>query len=326
MAFLDNSGDIILDAVLTEEGRRRMANGNFNISKFAFGDDEINYGLYDKSHASGSAYYDLEILQTPVMQAPTGRNANINFGLLSYTNPNLMYMPTMRVNTKVPQALELRDKIYYIAVNDGTTYSTLKLAFGQGGEKRILLTGQTNGTKIFIETGVDTEEITGTPNNRTSYLVANGLVEDSFSVSIDKRFIAGVMGPRSGGKFTNKGGSGSPDISMKLISAAAATPDPARSKGSISKVKGLPNNVSYRINDKMADTETSAIKGPRASVTAINFLLRDIPDSAWNNHGKTGQSISGASGTYKYIDTMVKIVSSTGLVDQLPLRIIQKEA
>ena len=65
MAFLDNSGDIILDAVLTEAGRRRMAEGNFKITKFALGDDEIDYSLYNKNHASGSAYYDLEILQTP---------------------------------------------------------------------------------------------------------------------------------------------------------------------------------------------------------------------------------------------------------------------
>ena len=41
MAFLDNSGDIILDAVLTTLGRRRMAEGRFRITKYAFGDDEI---------------------------------------------------------------------------------------------------------------------------------------------------------------------------------------------------------------------------------------------------------------------------------------------
>jgi hypothetical protein len=37
MAFLDNSGDIILDAVLTDEGRRRLAlgDGSFRITKFA---------------------------------------------------------------------------------------------------------------------------------------------------------------------------------------------------------------------------------------------------------------------------------------------------
>ena len=48
MAFQNNSGDIILDVVLTDEGRRRLALGgsNFQVSKFALGDDEINYELF----------------------------------------------------------------------------------------------------------------------------------------------------------------------------------------------------------------------------------------------------------------------------------------
>ena len=76
MAFLDNSGDIILDAVLTELGRQRMseAGGNTTIVKFGLGDDEINYGTYDLAHPSGSAYYDLEIMQTPIFQATTATN------------------------------------------------------------------------------------------------------------------------------------------------------------------------------------------------------------------------------------------------------------
>ena len=45
MGFLDNSGDIILDAVLTDVGRKRMAEGEFKIAKFALGDDEIDYSL-----------------------------------------------------------------------------------------------------------------------------------------------------------------------------------------------------------------------------------------------------------------------------------------
>ena len=49
MGFLDNSGDIILDAVLTDAGRFRLAQGDgtFNIVKFALADDEINYSLYN---------------------------------------------------------------------------------------------------------------------------------------------------------------------------------------------------------------------------------------------------------------------------------------
>ena len=50
MAFLDNSGDIILDAVLTDVGRQKMAQGTFSIIKFALGDDEIDYSLYNKTH------------------------------------------------------------------------------------------------------------------------------------------------------------------------------------------------------------------------------------------------------------------------------------
>ena len=65
MGFLDNSGDIILDAVLTDHGRKLLAkgDGSFQITKFALADDEINYTLYNNSHSSGSAYYDIEIFK-----------------------------------------------------------------------------------------------------------------------------------------------------------------------------------------------------------------------------------------------------------------------
>ena len=100
MAFLDNSGDIILDAVLTETGRKLLSSGGgIRISKFALGDDEINYGLFDKNHPSGSAYYDLEILQTPVFEAVSQINANINYGLMTFSNTNLLYMPEFVQNS-----------------------------------------------------------------------------------------------------------------------------------------------------------------------------------------------------------------------------------
>ena len=54
MAFLDNSGDIILDAVLTDLGRLRLAEGKFSIVKFALGDEEINYRLYNPDAGNAS--------------------------------------------------------------------------------------------------------------------------------------------------------------------------------------------------------------------------------------------------------------------------------
>ena len=45
MSFLDNCGSIVLDAILTDVGRKRMAQGTFKVSKFALGDDEVDYSL-----------------------------------------------------------------------------------------------------------------------------------------------------------------------------------------------------------------------------------------------------------------------------------------
>ena len=100
MAFLDNSGDIILDAVLTDTGRLRLAqgDGSFKISKFALGDDEINYTLYNKNHASGSAFNDLEVLQTPVLEAFTNNTSNLKTKLISISRTNVLYMPVLKLN------------------------------------------------------------------------------------------------------------------------------------------------------------------------------------------------------------------------------------
>ena len=100
MAFLDNSGDIILDAVLTDAGRKRLAagDGSFRISRYAFGDDEINYNLYDRTHPNGSASYDLEILKTPILEAFTNNMSSMKSKLLSISRTNLLYLPVLKVN------------------------------------------------------------------------------------------------------------------------------------------------------------------------------------------------------------------------------------
>jgi len=101
MGFLDNSGDIILDAVLTDTGRQRLArgDGSFKIAKFAFGDDEINYNNYNKDHDSGSAYYDLDILQTPVLEAFTNNTSLMRSKLITISRTNLLYLPVLKLNT-----------------------------------------------------------------------------------------------------------------------------------------------------------------------------------------------------------------------------------
>ena len=99
MAFLDNSGDIILDAVLTDTGRRRLArrDGTFKVAKFALGDDEINYRLFNACHASGSAYFDLEVLQTPVLEAFTDPESLMHHRLMSLSRNDILYLPIIEL-------------------------------------------------------------------------------------------------------------------------------------------------------------------------------------------------------------------------------------
>ncbi len=328
MAFLDNSGDIILDAVLTEEGRKLMAQGNFQIVKFALGDDEINYGLYDTGHPSGSAYYDLEILQTPVLEASTAINANINYGLLSIPNPRLLYMPTIKRNTKTTKAVRPRNKVYYLAYNDGSTYDELVTAFGGvdgGGDKQVLLAGQKDGLGIVLESGLDTEEIAATQANKQNFINSQGLADTAFDVSMDTRFLNTVMGPGPGDQFQNQAGSGEAKIKSSLRPQSPTTRDKMRRHRAKATVRAVANNVVKRTNDTKADTSISAIKGPRASACTLNFDTTILNDKMFKRHGKQGETISGASGTYSYIDTMVDITNQTGASEQIPVRIIKKD-
>ena len=68
MSYLDNT-TITVDAVLTKKGRERFAAGAFNITKFALADDEIDYGLYNVAHPSGSDYYAIAIENLPLLEA-----------------------------------------------------------------------------------------------------------------------------------------------------------------------------------------------------------------------------------------------------------------
>ena len=186
MAFLDNSGDIILDAVLTDTGRARLAKGDgtFKIAKFAFGDDEINYNNYDKNNPSGSAYYDLQILQTPVLEAFTNNTAMLNSKLISIPRTNLIYLPDIILNevyggggssTASPTAMNEDANAFYVAVDDETL---TELASVSGVVNGVDGSG---GTYIRTDQGLDTDEVS--PKRELDA----DLVETQYLIEMDTR-------------------------------------------------------------------------------------------------------------------------------------------
>lgn len=92
MGFLDHStNNIIVDAVLTDIGRKKLAEGTFVISKFALGDDEVDYSIIKKfGRTVGKEKIEKN---TPVFEAQTNADLGLKNKLLTVSNPYLTKLP-----------------------------------------------------------------------------------------------------------------------------------------------------------------------------------------------------------------------------------------
>jgi len=84
MGYLDNSV-VTIDAILTDKGRELLArgDGSFRITQFALADDEIDYSLYNPTHASGSAFYGQALENMPLLEAFPVTNQNLRYKLIT---------------------------------------------------------------------------------------------------------------------------------------------------------------------------------------------------------------------------------------------------
>lgn len=300
MAFLNNSGSILLDAVLTDLGRNRLAqgNGSFKITKFAFFDDEIDYALYNSSHASGSAYYDLSILQTPVLEAFTN---NTSFGrskLLSIARSNLLYLPVVKINNlKADTKMYSTDgstngNIFVLAVDDET-----EIAFTGNG----VLQGETqsdNQQMIRLDQGLDTTEYSYARD------LEPDLKETQYIVEIDNRFasIVNTVGVSKSYVLDDDG------IAMYLFTLSTD-----------------PDMVSENTNKNTNQAE-EIIAGPKGTI--LKFKLRSSLEVNTSHYlfrtlGTLG-AVSPWSG-YRYIDTNIRVTGgTTGYTVDIPLRLLKK--
>tara|TARA_R110002110_G_scaffold109069_5_gene272142 strand:+ start:784 stop:1725 length:942 start_codon:yes stop_codon:yes gene_type:complete len=187
MAFLDNSGDIILDAVLTDHGRKVLAkgDGSFKITKFALGDEEVNYTLYNSSHASGSAYYDLEILQTPILESFTNNASSMKTQLLTYDNMELLFLPVLKLNENDTNTQRHSTGAFVVAVDDFTEQNeTDGIALDSAGAINVgFLRGEalSSNNHIRVDQGLDTNQVSALQG------LDSELVEDTYTISIDGR-------------------------------------------------------------------------------------------------------------------------------------------
>ena len=335
MGFLDNSGDIILDAVLTDIGRKRMADGEFRITKFALGDDEVDYSLYNASHPSGSAYFDLEILQSPVMEAATKVTSTIKYGLLSITRTDIVYMPVLKINEKIDKSIVKKGGIFYLAAN-AATHENLLANNTNGSQNFLEPNTKSPGRSLIIETGLDTDQRTPTLENRTAGIIETGLLDLNFEVRFDSRFLAGVMS-LAGGKFANTEKNTSAFKLDNFKTSRGVSAVDFIDNFSTAIARGIPNEVAKR--GSHTGDNFSVIEGPRGSATAMTFIpslelnAEGLSSPAFYTlYGRTGLSnsdlgLGGSGDSYDTIDTTIYVRGlASGAQVQVPLRIIRLRA
>jgi hypothetical protein len=274
-------------------------------------DDEIDYSLYNANHPSGSAYYDLEILQSPVMEAATKQASSIKYGLLSITRTDLVYMPVLELNQKSGiDSVIKHNNIILLAANKAT-YTTLAQDANIGASKVLEPNTLTPSAKVIVESGITSADRQPTRENRDNMLVSTNLVDLQFDVRFDSRFMSGLISvqPRQDQSFANN-----TDGSRRITLTAFAR------KSAVSATQFMDNYVTA-----MGMTAMSF-----APSTEINAQGTASPSyySLYGSTGVVGTSLGFAStNSFDYIDTTVYVQGlTTGASIQLPIRIVRQQA
>mgnify|MGYP005825255247 CR=1 FL=1 len=313
MAFLDNSGDIILDAVLTDTGRMRLAkgDGSFRIAKFALGDDEIDYSTYKNTnhangaHASGSAYYDLNILQTPVLEAFTNNTSTMKSKLISISRTDLLFLPVIKLNTTAAgnNTAMHGDGVFLLASNTKSE-DQLKSDSIAGVIKGIA----GGGNHVRLDQGIDSSEA-GSPSEVIQRIFGD-LFETQYIIEMDNRFgTINSIGQSTSSRRARVSFIDDDNIASYFLSFNTDN----------RFVKNLPTAGPDGTGD---DT---VIGGPKGSM--LEFEIRSSLDLQSNNFLFTqlgGTATYGGTNVYYYLDTIIRVTgATTGYRVDIPVRFVK---
>ena len=341
MAFQDTAGTIILDATLTDLGRRRMAQGKFKIEKFALGDDEVDYALGGFSGSRGDGYYylfgDADSSYSAkdkfsTYEAHTTNTSNINYGLTDLPRNDILYLPQYFINVKVENSVKKNDNVIYLSVNEETSK---KLKLYLNIDTDFLQDSESFDNMIILESGIQRPgELIGSKLYRDRFIYNLNLFDDYVFVHCNKNFVEKVMTNNPTAYFKN-------DAAGNLYQNLAPLSEQTKIslKGYLEEYdtyycKAVQNNLIDYVDSDLppAAANLSVIEGPRSSVLGLNFKVNrkmanksnGASDRRYTLFGKTAQTLWSGDDTFDYVDTPVLIegCSSTSKFE-FTLRIIR---
>jgi len=139
MGFLDHStNNIIVDAVLTDAGRRALArnDGSFQIFQFALGDDEIDYSIIQQfGRTVGREKIEKN---TPILEAFTAGSLGLKHKLLSISNEFLTHLPVLDMTLSGTDLTSTTVNFTRTSITSQTVVAAISSKTGTGIEPDIL--------------------------------------------------------------------------------------------------------------------------------------------------------------------------------------------
>jgi len=179
MGYLNNTSRV-LDAILTKKGREILSSGgDFAVTKFALGDDEIDYSLWDTTHTNGTDFYGAVIDNLPALEP--------------FNDPSEIMKYKLVTRSPGTGAME---KI----IDGGSTAGDLVglkfyAAEGEGGSNRITVNSDLVTTKLGHGVSGNAQiNITKTPNTENGNLDHSIFANELFTVTLLDSSVA-ILGP-----------------------------------------------------------------------------------------------------------------------------------
>lgn len=307
-SFLDNTGDIILDAVITDYGRQLLAkgDGSFSIVKFAFGDDEIDYSLWQSG--SVTSLKDVNIVTTPIMEAFTNNAASLKSKLLTVGIENLLYLPVVKINTSIFDSANfpITSPLFtgwVVPIDDSQNSTTTALLSGSAtyNTKGLLI----NKNLLTLDQGLDSSDLS--PDKSLADELPE-LYEKEYNIFIDNRL--GVVTSATNG--------------TPLTPVSVDDDNIATYKVSLGVNTGFVQQINAAAREPAADTTITGYKGTRLTFN-IKPTLTIENNNVLDRLGEKLKLASASGPEFRTVRTSVRVVGvTTGYGVEIPVLFAKK--
>ena len=196
MGVLDNTS-VTVDAILTKKGREKLAKGEgqFLITKFALGDDEIDYNLYDVSHPNGSNFYGEAIENMNLLEAVPNQQLSLRYKLTDVVGGSSGGSTGTNVMNAEPVNTTLDDQTTSVSITPTISGfdGALSYSFTTGGDSNI---GSYLQTSFNNTTGILTIDRTNAPDVQKTYTFTIAEEGSSTSATVQVKLLASGAVPQ----------------------------------------------------------------------------------------------------------------------------------